>query len=59
MKQKSKICFEDVHFIILDEKEPDVESFLEKTIWSLLKISKHTVTLSDPDVSFMKFKMKT
>ena len=33
----------------------DVESFLEKIIWNLLKNSKQTNTLAEPDVWSLKF----
>ena len=49
MKHKSKICFHDLHFILLDRKL-DVERFLEIIVWSLLNNSKQTNTLADPDV---------
>ena len=40
MKQKSKICFQDLHFIILDFKKFDVEKFLER---------KNQIALAEPD----------
>ena len=64
MKHKSKICYEDLHFIILDKKQKkiDVERFLEKIIWMLLKVSKQTDTLAEPAVEshkYMNFIMKS
>ena len=49
MKHKSTICFQDLHFILLDRKF-DVERFLEIIVWSLLNNSKRTNTLADTDV---------
>ena len=52
MKHKSKICFQDLHFILLDRKF-DVERFLEIIVWSLLNNSKQTNIFADPDVGFL------
>ena len=49
MKHKSKTCFQDLQFILLDKKF-DIERFLEKIIWSLLENSKHANKLAEQDV---------
>ena len=54
-----EICFQDLHSILLDKKTY-VDRFPEKIIWSLLKISKRTDTLAEPDDNtLLKFNMKS
>ena len=64
MEHKSKICLQDLHFFIMNKKQKniDVEVFLEKKIWNLLKFSKQTDTLLELAIknpNYKNFNMKS
>ena len=50
MKHKSKIRFQDLHFIFFRPKKLEAENFLENLTRNLLKKSKQAHTLAEPDV---------